>query len=99
MLQIRRGESGEVILEGRFDASQAGPASEVFDALSGPSILDCSGLDYISSMGLGVLLKTQKRLSAGGDALKLVRVNPHILEVLRYAGFHHVFEIESEGNR
>lgn len=99
MLQIRRGESGEVVLVGRFDASQADQAADVFDDLSGPSVVDCAGLDYISSMGLGVLLKTQKRLRAGGAGLKLVRVNRHILEVLNYAGFHQIFEIEPEGSR
>jgi anti-sigma B factor antagonist len=97
MLQIRRGEFGEVILAGRFDASQADHAGEVFDALSGPSVADFSGLDYISSMGLGVLLKTQKRLRASGAGLKLVGVNRHIREVLHYAGFEQIFEIESEG--
>ena len=97
MLTIGRGESGEVILQGRFDAAQAPAASQVFDALSSPTVVDCAGLDYISSLGLGILLKTQKRLTAAGGGLKLVKVNRHIREVLQYAGFHHVFEIESEG--
>lgn len=94
-MQILRGDAGEVILVGRFDASQADEAARVFDTLAGPSVLDCAGLDYISSMGLGVLLKTQKRLRTQGAGLKLVRVNRHIREILTYAGFHQIFEMES----
>lgn len=97
MLEIGRGPAGEVVLIGRFDASQADAAAEVFDTIREGTIVDCARLDYISSLGLGVLLKTQKRLRASGTGLKLVRVNRHIGEILMYAGFHQIFEIEGEG--
>lgn len=97
MLEIRRGASGEIVLVGRFDASQADSAAAFFDGVSAGADVDCAGLDYISSMGLGILLKTQKRLRAGGAALKLVRVNRHVRDVLHYAGFQQIFEIEAEG--
>ena len=40
--------------------------------------LDLSGLDYISSAGLGVLLKTQKRLMGTGGKLRLAGLKPHL---------------------
>ncbi len=57
--------------------------------------LDCSGLEYISSAGLGVLLKTQKRLLASGGKLKLTGVNRHLQDIFRYSGFDQIFEIEA----
>jgi anti-anti-sigma factor len=50
----------------------------------------------VSSAGLGVLLKTQKRLGAAGG-LTLVNVNAHILDVFRYSGFDQIFRIEGPG--
>ena len=49
--------------------------------------LDCSGLEYISSAGLGVLLKTQKRLLAPGGKLRLAGVNRHLQDIFGYSGF------------
>jgi anti-sigma B factor antagonist len=96
MLEIKFGENAEIILSGRFDASQAATATAVFDSLTEPRTVDLRELDYISSMGLAILLKTQKRLIASsGAGLKLVNVNPHINDIFRYSGFNQVFEIQT----
>ena len=57
--------------------------------------LDCGQLEYISSAGLGVLLKTQKRLLAAGGKLRLVGLKPHLRDIFRYSGFDQIFEIEA----
>jgi anti-sigma B factor antagonist len=93
MLEIREGSNHDLILTGRFDASQVEKARGVFLALSEGKTLDFSGLDYISSAGLGVLLAAQKRLSQRGQALRLVNVNSHIRDVFRFSGFDQIFEI------
>jgi anti-anti-sigma factor len=62
-----------------------------------PHVVDLAGLDYVSSAGLGVLLKTQKRVMAGGQGLKLVSVNKHIRDIFKYAGFDKIFEIVPAG--
>ena len=101
MLEIERDDDGRVTLAGRFDASQVEGAQRVFDGLepgTGPQDVDFSGLEYISSAGLGVLLKTQKRLMARGVGLRFVNVSPHIRDVFRYSGFDSIFEID-EGSR
>jgi anti-sigma B factor antagonist len=59
------------------------------------STLDFAQLEYISSAGLGILLKTQKRLVEKGAGLKIINVNNHIHDVFRYSGFHSIFEIEA----
>ncbi len=52
-----------------------------------------AALEYISSAGLGVLLKTQKRAMATGQGLRLVNANQHIRDIFKYAGFDRIFEI------
>ena len=94
MLEIREGEGGTVVLVGRFDASQTAGAEKVLDRLSGRAVLDVSELHYISSAGLGVLLKTQKRLVAAGGGLRLVNPNRHLRDLFRFSGFDRIFEIE-----
>ena len=93
MLEIREGSNHDLILTGRFDASQVEKARGVFLSLSEGKTLDFAGLDYISSAGLGVLLAAQKRLSSKGQKLRLVNVNSHIRDVFRFSGFDQIFEI------
>ena len=95
MFEIDFGESGAVVCRGRLDAAQS-PKLESFMASVGASCtLDFEHLDYISSAGLAILLKTQKRLSGTDAALKIVNVNKHIYDVFRYSGFTAIFEIET----
>jgi anti-sigma B factor antagonist len=89
--------AGGLRLAGRLDAAQAPAAQAAFDQLQASAVIDMSGLDYISSAGLGVLLKTHKRLIAAGGGLRLVGVRTHIREIFGYAGFDQIFPIEGGG--
>jgi anti-sigma B factor antagonist len=95
MLTVLADGDGRVAFSGRLDASQAAAAQAALDALSGVVVLDCQGLDYLASAGLGVLLKTQKRLTAQGGRLRLVGVRPALRDIFSYSGFDQIFEIES----
>jgi anti-anti-sigma factor len=95
MFEIRLGGNGEVICEGRLDAAQAAKAQGFLDALPAPTVIDLARLEYISSAGLGVLLKTQKRVLQTGGGLKLVNVNRHIRDIFKYSGFDRIFHIEA----
>jgi anti-anti-sigma factor len=94
MFAIESGSAGVVMARGRLDAAQAAAAQAFLDAVEGTVTLDCSGLEYISSAGLGVLLKTQKRLVATGGKLRLAGVNRHLQDIFSYSGFDQLFEIE-----
>ena len=94
MLAIDFGAEGVVVISGRLDAAEAASAQSFLDTAKGTVTLDCSGLEYISSAGLGVLLKTQKRLLASGGKLRLTGVNRHLQDIFRYSGFDQIFEIE-----
>jgi anti-sigma B factor antagonist len=94
MFDIQTSAPGQVRLSGRLDAAQAGAAQAALDLAQGVVTLDCSALEYIASAGLGVLLKTQKRLKAAGGGLRLTGLNAHVFDVFAYAGFDRVFEID-----
>ena len=93
MFEIEMTEGGILSVEGRLDAAQSVKAQEFLDRVDGQCVLDLSGLEYISSAGLGVLLKTHKRLMGSGSGIKLVNVNHHIHDIFRYSGFDKLFEI------
>jgi anti-sigma B factor antagonist len=95
MFTIENGPDGVVVMAGRLDASHAATAQSFLDRLRGAVTLDCRGLEYISSAGLGVLLKTQKQLMTSAGKLRLVGVNRHLRDIFRYSGFDQIFEIES----
>ena len=59
-------------------------------------VLDFAKLDYISSAGLGVLLRAHKKAMAEGGKLRLVKVNHHIFDIFRYSGFDQLFEVERQ---
>ena len=94
MLAIDFGADGRVVVSGRLDAAQAAAAQAFLDRVEGAVTLDCSALDYLSSAGLGVLLKTQKRLLATAGKLRLTGVSRHLQDIFAYSGFDQIFEIE-----
>jgi anti-anti-sigma factor len=95
MLSIDSGPDGAVVVAGRLDAAQAPTAQAFLDKTSGVVTLDCRGLEYISSAGLGVLLKTHKRLLGAGGKLRLTAVGPHLKDIFTYSGFDQLFEIQA----
>ncbi len=94
MFEIGFDSAGDIVLSGRLDASQCDKAQAFLDAVPRPEVLDLAALDYISSAGLGVLLKTQKRLMKAGGGLRLRNVQPQIRDIFRYSGFDRIFSVE-----
>jgi len=97
MFEIEFNDSGAVVVSGRLDAAQSPKAQAFLDRVMDECIVDMKALEYISSAGLGVLLKTHKRLMSNATGLKLVNVNRHINDVFRYSGFDKLFKIETAG--
>ena len=93
MLQIEKA-TDQIVLAGRFDATQVETANEIFDRVEQTTTVRFDNLEYISSAGLSVLLHTQQRLSRTGHGLRLAGMNPHVRLVFEYAGLDSVFPIE-----
>ena len=96
MFTIEFGENGKIVCRGRLDAAQCDKAEQFLDGVEGAGTLDFTHLEYISSAGLGILLKTQKRLTGKGVGLRIINVNNHIHDVFRYSGFHSIFDIDTQ---
>ena len=94
MLTIDFGPDDVVVIAGRLDAAQCPAAQSFLDKVEGTVTLDCSRLEYISSAGLGVLLKTQKRLLPKAGKVRLSGVSSHLRDIFIYSGFDQIFEIE-----
>lgn len=56
-------------------------AETLLDASPRLLILDLSGVDFISSMGVRVILKTKKALDRAGGEMKLVHLQPPVRRV------------------
>jgi len=93
MFHIGYGDDGAIALTGRLDAAQCDKVQTFLDGAGTASVFDFRGLEYISSAGLGVLLKAHKRLLASGGQLRLTNVNKHIYDIFRFSGFDTVFDV------
>ncbi len=94
MFHVEHGTDDTIILIGRLDASQADKAKQIFESITESKVIDLKDLDYISSLGLGILFSTQIRLKESGHHLKLINMNDHIRDVFKYTSFDKMFEIE-----
>ena len=97
-MTIERNVNGAVVtlkIVGRLDTSTAPALEAAVDGLAADVrelVLDCGGLEYVSSAGLRVILKAQKRMNVQG-CMKLTGVNETILEVFDITGFADILTI------
>jgi anti-anti-sigma factor len=94
MFEARHGSDGEILLIGRLDLSQVEALREALKAVETSCELNFSGVDYISSACLGVLLGVQRRLVEKGQSLTLTQMSRHMRELFTIAGFSQVFIIK-----
>ena len=94
--KTQHGSALEIALEGRLDTMTAPELeSELNKSLGDVQelTLDFSGLEYISSAGLRVLLSAHKAMMSKGG-MKIVHVNDVISEVFEVTGFSEILTIE-----
>ena len=94
--KLFEGESLTLTLSGRLDTNSS-PAleAELKQSVGGIKelIFDFSGVEYISSAGLRVLLAAQKVMNRQGN-MKLIGVNDDVMEVFEITGFSDILTIE-----
>ena len=99
-MQITKSQERDIsifMVEGHLDTKTAKQAEDALNAAMDAGALklcvDFAKLDYISSVGLRVLLATMKRLKKGGGKLHLCGMNPTVKEVFDISGFSGIFSI------
>jgi anti-anti-sigma factor len=102
-MDISRARDGEVMivrLSGRLDSSAAAAAEEgLLVALGGvpPRVaIDMTGLAYISSAGLRVLLVVAKKVQQQHGKVALFGLAPNVREVFTISGFDTIFAIAAD---
>ncbi len=94
--QQKNGTTLTLAPEGRLDTMTSPELEAVLQkSLDGVEslVLDFSGLNYISSAGLRVLLSAHKAMSAKGG-MKVCHVNETIQEIFEVTGFSDILTIE-----
>jgi stage II sporulation protein AA (anti-sigma F factor antagonist) len=101
-MRIGEEKDGRVLviaLEGRVDSVSSGELERLvvsrIDAGEKRLVLDLSGVEYISSAGLRVLLMAAKRLKEPPGGLVLCGMGPNVRTVLDLAGFLPLFTVEA----
>jgi len=58
-----------------------------------PVVLDFTGVEYISSMGLRVLMVAAKQMRGAGVRIAVAALQPVVQEIFDIARFKHVMEV------
>lgn len=86
------------VLVGELDTAAAtefeAAMQPLFQSEGRDIVIDCTGLEYIASSGLRVLLNILKTAKASGSRVVLRHVNEIIRDVFDLTGFIHLFEFE-----
>jgi anti-sigma B factor antagonist len=92
-----------VLPEGRLDFGAAAAfQAQVEQALAGAGtapkavIIDCAGLDYVSSAGLRVFLLAAKGAQRAGIAFAICALKPAVREVFELSGFSRVMTMHAD---
>lgn len=91
------GSKLNVAVSGRLDTNTAPSLeSELKGSLNGVNdlTLDFSGLDYISSAGLRVLLSVKKLMNAGNGSMRVTGCNEIVKEIFEVTGFTDILTVE-----
>ena len=93
----RTGKFYVLNVSGRLDASTSSSFEEkltsIMDSGEKNLLINFKELDYISSMGLRVLLQAAKKIKTNQGSISLCEMKENILEVFDIAGFTQVFQI------
>jgi anti-sigma B factor antagonist len=84
-------------LDGALDAYSFPRLESALNSLRDNSrhsvILDCTGLDYISSAALGAFIGFTRSAREHGGDMKLVKLSPKIYNIVELLGFHKILQI------
>lgn len=93
---IRDGDVARIVLPARFDfVTSADYRVTQIKLMADPTlakiVVDCAQLDYIDSMGIGVLIAWQERSQALHKKMQLAGCSPKIVKVLKTTGVAALF--------
>ena len=95
--QEQQGATRILALSGRLDTDTSADVELTLQDLLAAGernfLIDLTGIGYVSSAGLRVLLATAKQLEGGKGSLRLCGLNPSVKQVFDVAGFSKLFAL------
>jgi len=97
-IEVREeGRTTRLVLSGRLDhASSENLRKAIRGVLRSPSkevLLDVGGLSYLDSLAMGAMLSSRTLLEGAGKKTVLANARGMVLDALRIANFHKLFEL------
>lgn len=96
---LREKEVGDVLIiyvKGRLDAMSSMDAEkQIFNFIDDGHtkiVLNFAELDYLSSVGMRLLLRATKKLKSLAGKLVVCHVSISVMDILKMSGFDHVIE-------
>jgi anti-anti-sigma factor len=97
------GTTTVVVAEGRLDFGAAAAFQKEIErvlaaAAAGPApvVVDCAGLEYVSSAGLRVFLLAAKLSQRGSVRFALCTLQPAVREVMDLSGFSRIIAVHAD---
>ena len=81
-------------ISGQFDHSRVKESKEVLEKIENSLTINMTGLDFICSGGIGILVMTYSRLKKKGMDLYLTNLNEHIDNVFKVSNLDKIFTIK-----
>lgn len=101
-MQLRETREGDIYIieiSGRMDTINSKEIEAKLDSLlennNAKIIIDLAAVDYISSVGLRVLLAALKKQREQKGSMKLVSLQPFVKDIFKMTGFDKIFSIYS----
>jgi anti-anti-sigma factor len=94
MFDIQLKDDSYISLIGRFSAANSQQAEAVLEKINRDCIIDFKNLEYISSSGIGSIVRIYSKLLKSGHSLRLINMNNHIREVFSYAGLDKILTLD-----
>jgi anti-sigma B factor antagonist len=82
-----------VVVVGEIDLATASMLSDAIAAVSGPVVIDLSGVTFMDSAGVRVLVGQRQCREASGDRFELVALSRPVQRVLEVAGVLEYFDV------
>ena len=86
-----------VALQGELDtvatSKMEAELRRVTDLSGRQLVIDCTGLEYISSSGLRFFMQLKRESEQRGGTIRLCHLNEDVDEIFHLSGFHHIFDI------
>lgn len=87
-----------ITLDGEIDIYNAPELKKKIHRLieqqPGDFVLNCEGLNYIDSTGLGVLISVLKKVKEYDGHMEIVGIKPYIYKIFTITGLDKIFTIE-----